>query len=73
MRTRLQEILDVEGISKAELGRVKGLNTTTIHFLCKDKKYHKRARSLTKNNIINALEELGRSKRKYKLSEVFPD
>lgn len=73
MPTRLQEILDKEGISKAEIGRSKGLNPTTIHHLCKDSKYHKRTRPLTKNNVISAIEELGRSKKKFKITEVFPE
>ncbi len=73
MPTRLQEILDKEGISKAEIGRAKGLNPTTIYYLCKDKKYHKHTRPLTKNNVINAIEELGRSKKRYSITEVFPD
>lgn len=73
MSTRLQEILDKEGISKADMGRTKGLNPTTIYHLCKDSKYHKNIRARTKNNVINAIEELGRSKKKYKVSDVFPD
>jgi len=71
MPTRLQKILDKEGISKAELGRAKGLNSTTIHYLCKDPQYHKHTRPLTKNNVANAISELGRSKKKYAIGEIF--
>jgi hypothetical protein len=73
MSTRLQEILNKEGISKASLGRANGLNSTTIHYLCKDPKYYKRTRELTRHNVINAIEELGRNKKKYRMSELFPE
>jgi hypothetical protein len=73
MPTRLQEILDKEGISKAEMGRLKGLNPTTIYHLCKDSKYHQNTRVRTKNNVLIAIEELGRSKKKYKIKDVFPE
>lgn len=72
MATRLQKVLNEEGISKAALGRVNGLNPTTIHYLCKDPKYHKRTRDLTKHNVINAIRELGRNKRKYLVDDLFP-
>jgi len=71
--TRLQEILNKEGISKAAIGRADGLNPTTIHYLCKDPKYHKRTRDLTKHNVLGAIEMLGRSKKKYLLKDVFPE
>jgi len=71
--TRLQEILNKEGISKAAIGRASGLNPTTIHYLCKDPRYYKRTRDLTKHNVINAIEELGRSRKRYKLNDVFPE
>lgn len=73
MATRLQDILNKEGISKAELGRANGLNPTTIYHLCKDPKYHKRTRELTRHHVINAIEVLGRNKKKYKMSELFPE
>lgn len=72
METKLQKILNEEGISKAALGRADGLNPTTVHFLCKDSKYHKRTRALTKHNVLNAIKALGRSKKDYRLEEVFP-
>jgi hypothetical protein len=69
--TKLQEILNKEGISKADLGRAKGLNPTTIYYLCKNAKYYKKTRELTRHNVINAIYELGRNKKKYTLNEVF--
>lgn len=72
MSTKLQKILNEEGISKAALSKVDGLNPTTIHFLCKDPDYHRKSRELTKHNVLNAIKELGRNKKEYKLNEVFP-
>ena len=71
MATLLQKILNHEGITKAAMGRAAGLNPTTVHFLCKDPKYHKRRKEVTKLNVINAIQHLGRSKKKYNLNEVF--
>lgn len=72
MATKLQQILNVEGISKAALGKFHGLNPTTIHYLCKDPKYHKRTRDLTKHNVVSAIRELGRNRREYHLEDLFP-
>lgn len=70
--TRLQKILNEEGITKAAMGRALGLNPTTVHYLCKDPNYHSRTRDLTKMNVVNAIRELGRSNKKYSLDELFP-
>lgn len=72
MSTKLQKILDQEGITKADLSREKGLNSTTVHYLCKDSKYHKDRKDITKLNVINAIKKLGRSKKQYDLKDVFP-
>lgn len=71
--TILQEILTKEGITKAKISKIDGLNTTTIHYLCKDPNYHKKRKSVTKHKVLLAINELGGSKRKYDLTEIFPE
>ena len=73
MATRLLEILNKEGITKAELGRQKGLNPTTVHYLCKDSEYFKNRKELTLHNVVRAINELSSSKKSYELKEVFPN
>jgi hypothetical protein len=71
--TILQKVLNEEGISKAALGRADGLNPTTVHFLCKDPKYHNKTKELTKRNVISAISRLGRSNKEYRMEELFPN
>jgi len=71
--TTLQEILDKEGITKSEISKINGLNTTTIHYLCKDPDYHRKRKAVTKNKILLAINKLGGTKKKYNLTEIFPE
>ena len=71
--TIFYKILIKEGITKAEISEKNGLNPTTIHYLCKDPDYHKKRKAVTKYKALLAINEMGGSKKKYELNDIFPE
>lgn len=74
--SKLKTVLDQEGITPTELSKASGVNTTTIHNLCKGiaiivKGKVVSTKPTTKTKLVNAINKLADTD-KYMVENVFP-
>ena len=70
MSTSFFEVLELEGISQADLSRTSGVSTTTINKICRKKLYGKPISRTTKGKLVNAINRLATPDKKYAIQDI---